>query len=178
MLINCITSICRSMESRADIIVWFVYAISVWSNTVSPLPENTIRLRYCVEGQVKPGTWPPSGHVHTICIISICWSMESMTVLLLWFINEIISWIAGLYSLPRTLGRLLEYDGGQANRPEPWPPSRYFIIGYNISNGLSVPHKYKPLFACICPTAQLSTGICSTHSSTLTHININQFLWG
>ena len=32
MLRNCITSICRRMEYRADVLVWFVYEIIVWSN--------------------------------------------------------------------------------------------------------------------------------------------------
>ena len=91
MLLDRIISICRSMQSRADILVWFVYAISLWSNKFSPLPENLSPKRLCVERHARPEIRPPSGHIQIFIITCIRRSMEPRDDLLVWFVNEILS---------------------------------------------------------------------------------------
>ena len=173
MLINCITSICRSNEYRADILVWFVYASSLWSNKISPLLENLSPRRLCVEIKARPGIRPPSGHMQICIITCIRRSMESRDDLLVWFVNEIISW-SNWILFPSTDPRSNPWVWWRPSlyEPEPWPPLGCLIIGYSISDRFSVPRLYSLLFVCICPTAQLCTGICFTYLCPLTRREI------
>ena len=58
--------------------------------------------------------------------------MEFWADVLVWFVYEILLFVTGLYSLPRTLGRLREYDGVQAyinpNLDHLWNTSSLIIL--------------------------------------------------
>ena len=57
-----------------------------------PFHHPFSRLRLCVGGLLKPGTWPPSGRMLSSCITSICRSMKSRANVLVRFVYTIISW--------------------------------------------------------------------------------------
>ena len=66
--------------------------------------------------------------------------MESRVDVLVWFVYGIILWFNKFVLLPGALGRLREYDGGQANKSEHLPPSGYLAIRYIISDRSGEPH--------------------------------------